>query len=215
LTRGSDFWSRRKARVAAEEAAEARAKEASEAAEHDAASAQKSDEELLEELDLPDPDSLQPGDDVRGFMAQAVPDRLRRRALRKLWLTNPALANLDGLIDYGEDFTDGATVIENLQTTYQVGRGMVRHVEEMARSEAQDPEPESDPGGRADDGEKVADTAEVTEPDAVVYPAAAETTEGVAPAAAFADQGDVGPADGFPRRRMRFNFETRGEESTA
>ena len=66
-------------------------------------------------------------------MSKTVPDRLRRRALRCLWLANPALANLDGLIDYGEDFTDSATVIENMQTAYQVGKGMTEHVLEMAR----------------------------------------------------------------------------------
>jgi hypothetical protein len=73
------------------------------------------------------------GDDFSAFMSKAVPDRLRRRALRRLWLANPALANLDGLLDYGEDFTDSATVIENLQTAYQVGKGMTEHVLEMVR----------------------------------------------------------------------------------
>jgi len=37
------------------------------------------------------------------------------------------------LLDYGEDFTDSATVIENLQTAYQVGKGMTEHVLEMVR----------------------------------------------------------------------------------
>ena len=49
------------------------------------------------------------------------------------------LANVDGLVDYGEDYTDAACVIEGLQTAYQVGKGMLAHVEEMARqAEAQD-----------------------------------------------------------------------------
>ena len=43
-------------------------------------------------------------------------------ALRRLWKVNPVLANVDGLVEYGEDFTDSATVVENLQTTYQVGK---------------------------------------------------------------------------------------------
>ncbi|MFK7945842.1 MAG: DUF3306 domain-containing protein [Paracoccaceae bacterium] len=83
----------------------------------------KSDEEVLDELGLRDPDDLQEGDDFSGFMNGAVPTRLRNRALRKLWLTNPVLANIDELVDYGEDFTDAATVIENMQTAYQVGKG--------------------------------------------------------------------------------------------
>ena len=71
-------------------------------------------------------------------MARAVPERLRRRALRKLWLSNPALANLDNLVDYGEDYTDAALVIENLQTAYQVGKGMLQHVLEKEASEAEE-----------------------------------------------------------------------------
>ena len=132
-----DFWTRRKRAVAAEKAAEAAAVEEAQAAEavavREAEAAEKTDAELLEELGLPDPDALAPGDDVKGFMQAAVPDRLRRRALRALWRTNPVLANLDMLVDYGEDFTDAATVVENLSTAYQVGKGMKAHVEEMAR----------------------------------------------------------------------------------
>jgi len=128
-----NFWSRRKAQVEAEEFAEAEAAEATRRAAMQVEQAEKSDEELLEELGLPDPDGLKDGDDFTGFMGQAVPDRLRRRALRVLWRSNPVFANVDGLVDYGEDFTDAATVIENLQTTYQVGKGLQKHVEEMDR----------------------------------------------------------------------------------
>ncbi len=85
---------------------------------------ERTDEEILVELGLPDPDGLTLGDDVTGFMSKAVPDRLRRRALRQLWRTNPVLANVDGLVEYGEDYTDSAMVVENLQTLYQVGKGM-------------------------------------------------------------------------------------------
>ena len=85
----------------------------------------RTDAEILAEYGLPHPDDLEPGDDIRGFLKAAIPDRLRRAALRKLWRSNPVLANLDGLVDYGDDFTDAATVIENLQTVYQVGKGML------------------------------------------------------------------------------------------
>ncbi|QBF32394.1 DUF3306 domain-containing protein [Thalassococcus sp. S3] len=127
----SDFWARRKAAVAAEAEAEARVVAAEKRAEDQAALEEKTDAELLAEFDLPDPDTLRPGDDIRGFMTQAVPDRLRRRALRQLWKLNPVLANLDELVDYGEDFTDGAMVVENLQTAYQVGKGMLSHLESL------------------------------------------------------------------------------------
>ncbi len=124
----SDFWERRKAAVRAEGAAEEKAKVAADEAEEKARLGRKPDEEILQELDLPDPDSMVEGDDFSVFLKRAVPDRIRLRALRRLWTTNPVLANLDGLVDYGEDFTDAATVIENLQTAYRVGEGMARHV---------------------------------------------------------------------------------------
>ncbi|TDK50169.1 DUF3306 domain-containing protein [Antarcticimicrobium luteum] len=127
-----DFWSRRRAAVRAEAEAEAAAQRAAEAArdeqERARAAAEKTDEDLLEELGLPDPDGLKPGDDFAAFMQKTVPERLRRRALRRLWTSNPILANLDGLTDYSDDFTDAATVIPDMRTAYQVGRGMYQHV---------------------------------------------------------------------------------------
>ncbi len=133
MSRADTFWARRKAGVAAEAEAEQAALDAQVEADAQAVLEEKTDAEILEELDLPDPDTLGLGDDFSVFMSKAVPDRLRRRALRTLWRSNPVLANVDMLVDYGEDFTDSATVIENMQTAYQVGKGMLKHVEEMAR----------------------------------------------------------------------------------
>lgn len=146
MSRPKDFWSRRKAGVEAEKIAEERVAAEAHAAEVEAAHAEQSDEELLAELGLPDPDGLQLGDDFSGFMSKAVPDRLRRRALRRLWLSNPTLANVDGLVEYGEDYTDAATVVENIQTMYQVGKGMISKDEISEAegvgimSEAEDPD---------------------------------------------------------------------------
>lgn len=137
MTSRLDLWSRRKAAVAAEEDAARAALEAEERAAREAALAEKPEAEVLADLDLPDPDTLGPGDDFTAFMDSAVPEVIRRRALRTLWRTNPVLANVDMLVDYGEDFTDAATVIENMQTTYQVGKGMLKHIEEMARQAAE------------------------------------------------------------------------------
>lgn len=134
---GSDFWSRRKAAVKAAEAAEREDLEAAQQAEVRAALEEKSDEEILEELGLPNPDDLAENDDFSKFLSAAVPERLRRRALRRLWTLNPVLANIDGLVDYGEDFTDAATVVENLQTVYQVGKGMFDKFAELADTETE------------------------------------------------------------------------------
>lgn len=94
-----------------------------------------SDEELLIHFDLPDPDTMKQGDDFTAFMKTAVPTRIRNRALRKLWLSNPALANVDMLVDYGEDFTDAATVVPGMMTAYQVGKGIVRKIEDLVDGE--------------------------------------------------------------------------------
>jgi hypothetical protein len=133
LSGEQDFWARRRAGVAEESKAEQAALEAQALAEEHAALEEMSDPEILAELDLPDPDTMVQGDDFSVFMAKAVPDQIRRRALRTLWRSNPVLANVDMLVDYGEDFTDAALAVENIQTAYQVGKGMLKHVEEMAR----------------------------------------------------------------------------------
>ena len=83
----------------------------------------KTDDEILSILELPDPETLKLGDTVEKFMDGRVPERIRARALRAFWKTNPVLANIDGLDEYCDDYTDAATVIENLQTIYEVGKG--------------------------------------------------------------------------------------------
>lgn len=207
MTHAGDFWSRRKARVVEEEQADARAQEAHEMALRDAELAGKSDEDILEELGLPDPDSLQPGDDFKAFLARAVPDRLRRRALRRLWVSNPALANLDGLLDYGEDFTDKAMVIENLQTVYQVGKGMLSHVEELAQQAAEDGDPPQ--------AEPVPQEPELAETELLVEPTPESEPETAAePMAQVPSPPEDDPSHTPPRRRMRFAFDDPQEAYT-
>lgn len=118
---------------------------------------EKTDAEILEELGLPDPAELKAGDDFSAFMARAVPEHLRRRALRRLWLSDPALANLDELVDYGQDFTDAALAVTNIQTGFQLGRGFSPDPEELAaRKAAADAEAEA----RADAEARAAATRE-------------------------------------------------------
>ncbi len=133
MNQRDDFWNRRKKAVEAEVEAEIAQENAVQEAEQLEALEEQSDEEILEELGLQDPDTLEAGDDFSAFMAKAVPTRIRNKALRKLWLSDPKLANLDMLVDYGEDFTDSAMAVENIQTAYQVGKGMLKHVMEEAR----------------------------------------------------------------------------------
>ncbi len=194
MTETRDFWSRRKAAVQAEAKADALVAEEQIIAAQQAELEEKSDAEILAEFNLPDPDTLQAGDDVSGFMAKAVPDRLRRRALRRLWRLNPVLANVDGLVDYGEDYTDAACVIENLQTAYQVGKGMLAHIEALAaeaEAEVSEAEPETDAPETIESGEEPINAVE-PEPEASQM---AELEE--------SEEIDLTPAP----RRMKFEFE--------
>lgn len=129
--------------------------------------AELTDSELLEKYKLPDPDSMKAGDDFSAFMKQAIPDRIRRRALRVLWGSNPILANLDELVDYGEDFTDAATVMENMPTIYKVGKGAAwKFKEEQERLAAERAAEEAEAAERRlHNGEPEEDLA-LEEPDA-------------------------------------------------
>ncbi|WP_171122964.1 MULTISPECIES: DUF3306 domain-containing protein [unclassified Ruegeria] len=193
MTEARDFWSRRKAAVQAEADAELLTAEEQAISAQKAELEEKTDVEILAEFNLPDPDQLQAGDDVSGFMAKAVPDRLRRRALRRLWRLNPVLANVDGLVDYGEDYTDAACVIENLQTAYQVGKGMLAHVEALA-AQAEADEAEAD---ESEAEEPQIELEETDTPDAepVLIAAEIELDE--------PDEVELAPAP----RRMKFEFE--------
>lgn len=115
-------WSERKRQVAVEEA-EAESQSVSPVEPAPDPYEGKSDEEILAELALPEPESLKLGDRVEAFMSPEVPERIRARALRAFWRTNPILANVDGLDDYCDDFTDAAFAVENIQTIYEVGKG--------------------------------------------------------------------------------------------
>lgn len=147
------------------------------------------DAEALEKLGLKDPDDLQPGDDFSVFLRQAVPEHLRRRALRRLWRSNPVLANLDGLNDYDTDFTGGSVAPGMLKTAYKVGAGFVRDLPEVAEDAGETEVPASETVAQS--------VAESAEPEAE-----AEENDGER-------QNSQDDAGGVvrPRRRMRFDFE--------
>ena len=209
MTPRDDFWSRRRAGVAAEAEAEDVAVEARALAEEHAALEEKSDAEILAELNLPDPDTMEQGDDFSAFMAKVVPDRIRRRALRVLWRSNPVLANVDMLVDYGEDFTDKAMVIENLQTTYQVGKGMVKHVQEMARQAEEKAKALAD-ALDAPEEDAAPETADDTD-EVLLSAVPAHEAPDVTQAPAYVDPldaPDTETADETPKpRRMKFRIE--------
>ena len=107
--------------------------------------------------DLPEIESLRTESDFTVFLQDGVPEELRRTALRHLWRLDPVFANLDGLLEYGEDYTDAVTVVEHLKTAYQVGRAYADNEEEPAEAaessdaddtiQAGEPEPKPDIDG--------------------------------------------------------------------
>jgi hypothetical protein len=187
------FWERRRAAVQAEAEAEAREAEAREIAARAAERAERADAEVLAEMNLPDPASMQAGDDFSAFMSRDVPEHLRRQALRTLWRSNPVLACLDGLNDYDEDYRAAAAMQGPVKTAYQVGKGLTRHIEELARqARASEAETEPATGMQAAEREAPAEPA-VAPQEPVAEPVAAQKND--------APEAELAP------RRMRFRFE--------
>ncbi|MFP6713019.1 MAG: DUF3306 domain-containing protein [Rhodospirillales bacterium] len=85
----------------------------------------ENDEEEINPEDLPKIDTLDKDSDYTIFMKKGVPEELKRLALRKLFHSDPALAVLDGLNDYDEDYSMIGMVVEEVTTRYKVGKGMV------------------------------------------------------------------------------------------
>ena len=120
-------WARRKAEV---REAEEKTPPPSDVGAEGSGEGQPEDERLRpvteEEIAaLPDPDKLEHGADFKPFLRPGIPQALRQRALRRIWRVNPAIGFLDGMNEYDLDYTDAATVVDNLKTAYQVGRGFV------------------------------------------------------------------------------------------
>ncbi len=190
----SSFWSRRKEAVEAEARAEEVALvEAAQVAE-EAELAERTDEELLVEAGLPEPEDLTSAEEVQSFLKAALPQRLKTRALRRLWQLNPIFKTLDGLVDYGEDYTDAALVIPDMKTIYKVGQGMVAKLEELGADEEAEADALSD------------EAAPESEEDLALMEEMASIEPAPLPdLAADDDMDDPIPASG---RRMRFRFDT-------
>ena len=191
-------WSRRRAAVRAEAEVEVKQATAATRARVQAEQAEKTDAEILSEFNLQDPDQMAPGDDFSAFLRDEVPQRLQRRALRVLWRSNPVLACVDDLLDYGDDFKAEGMGGAVVRTAYQVGKGMLAHVEEMqkqAADEVEDVIVDVAPDDAPPEEETAAVDPVATNPDVSL---AAVTDEG-AP--------DQDPEQPLIPPRMRFEFE--------
>ncbi|WP_226627338.1 DUF3306 domain-containing protein [Alloyangia pacifica] len=207
-----DFWSRRKAAVEAETRAETQAQDTARRAETEAQLAERSDEELLAEAGLPAPEEITDGEMVRKFLESQLPKRLKNRALRTLWRSNPVLACLDGLNDYDGDFT-AVTPAADFKTTYQVGKGLLAHLDYVGqpKTEALPAEAET-----AEAVTQIADagTTSIRAPETlgptIEQPPEIPPLHPTEPQAAETAQLDPEPEESAlpaSSRRMRFSFE--------
>lgn len=106
-------------------------------------------EKALADLDLPDIESLTADSDFSVFMKQGVPPALRRLALDKLWASDPVFNVIDGMVEYGEDYTDAAMVVKGMKSAWEAGRG---YAKDEAPKEAE-PVPDSVETAAAGDGD--------------------------------------------------------------
>ena len=126
------------------------------------------DAELLEKYDLPDPEAVTEESGLEQFLnGKGLPGRVRQMALRRLWRLNPLFGVVDDMVEYGEDYTDAATVVEGMKTAYTVGKGYKKDDVEPEEAEALE-----------DDSEAQEGDAEAKEGDAETKVGDAEAKEG-------------------------------------
>jgi hypothetical protein len=73
--------------------------------------------------------------DYTPFMRAGVPEAIRNAALRRLWVSDPVYANLDGLVEYGEDYAAPFNAGLAVATVYRVLLGMPDPAEAALRPE--------------------------------------------------------------------------------
>lgn len=104
------------------------------------------EEAAIDPADLPDVESLDKDSDYTVFMQAGVPDELRTLALRKLFMSNPAFAVLDGLNDYDDDYSTWGIVARKITTAYKAGRGYLED-EDLVQIDEAETESEVDADG--------------------------------------------------------------------
>ncbi len=109
-----------------------------------------SDEALCEKYELVHPDKCETPEQLDSFFTRPLPDRIRQLAMRRMWRINPLFRFADEMVEYGEDFTDAATVIPDMATAYKVGKGyfdklFVEHDEDASEIAETAPENGAEP----------------------------------------------------------------------
>ncbi|WP_265518310.1 DUF3306 domain-containing protein [Nitratireductor luteus] len=205
-------WSRRKREVSRQDADEVSSPD--EAGEEPSAEAINEEMEAnrlaAEAIDI---DSLEKGDDFSLFLKRGVPTALRTKALRRLWQSNPLLANLDGLNDYDTDFNDPAH--NTYSSLWQVGRGFLSKSEQQRqrdtggiREASEDKPDEADGNEESRPAVSVVEQQEVTS--SVAQPEA-DPAESVGSQTAPPDGEDAGDGEEDERPRQRVSIRRRLE----
>jgi len=134
--------------------------------------------EAAEAVDI---ETLDYESDYSIFQKAGVPEVLRRKAMQKLWRSNPILANVDGLCDYDDDFASPDLILKNFESAYKIGKGYLLSDEDIEaaalerkekeeiyaakkaaeREEAERLQAEAEADAVSEDGEAV-DTADAT-----------------------------------------------------
>jgi len=139
-----------------------------------------SDEELLAKYGVDDPEAIEDEDKLDSLLQGQFPDRIRQMALRRMWRLNPLFRFADEMVEYGENYTDAATVIDGMQTAYQVGKGYLQKAFDAAEDDAAEGDAVEGDAVEGDavegDGEGMAG-AEAEAPEAASKPADSATDE--------------------------------------
>lgn len=159
--------------------------------------------ELLEKYGLPDPENIQLGTDITGFMRKEIPEFLRRKALRGLWKSNPVLAVLDGLNDYDEDYTLASTAGQTVTSLYKVGEGLV----DKARKAADVVEDQSIEQVRLSTDESDSTITQEPEPDDTLEPEDMATPTELPEQQLAQEEATYSEEEPEPRFRPRMRFD--------
>ena len=127
-------WSKRKAAIKNENPAladdeslddqnQALAAEEKPEASLEAAEDDLTDEDLCVKYELTHPDQCDDPEQLDDFFNRPLPDRLKQLAMRRMWRLNPLFRFADEMVEYGENYTDAATVLPDMQSAYKVGKG--------------------------------------------------------------------------------------------
>ena len=187
-------WSARKSQIAKGEDVpdEVPSPEVADDVIEDEEDAALTDAELLKKYDLPDHEAVTEESGLEQYLnGRGLPGRVRQMALRRLWRLNPLFGVVDDMVEYGEDYTDAATVIEGMKTAYTVGKGYAKEVVEPEETEAKEHSDDDEGNDEAED--KAEDKAEETRVDQdgkIKFDD--EVTDGAGQAAESADNGQGG-----------------------